>query len=422
MQRKTLIMLAVSLGFFFVTATTFTSLGLVLYTMVAELHWSQAAAGFSFSLLGLACGLSSPLPALMMKWVGSRWTLFAGGLVLGAGFLLASLAHGIGTFFVATCLMGAGFTLIAPAPAVYLLATWFPLHPSRKIGYYFMAGSFGGVVGPPLVGAIVTWSGDWRVHWQIMAVAAVALGLFCLLCVRDVARIQHVDEVRNVGAKQAPAVPAGGADWTVRGAMLTRQFILIAAAMLVVQTSVTTIHFMLVAHVASLGVGSGHAALAMSLVGLTGTIAKGVSGPLAERWDPKTLLIGGMALQLGAFLLLAFTATPAMAYLFSLLFGIGWGGSWLAAHVLLLRYFGSAVSGSVVAMATMMTTPAVLGPLSAGAVADRTGGYTPMFLVFAALLAVVVVSTTLLSPPRAPGQGSVRKPEAPDPALAGARH
>ena len=39
MPRSLAVMIAASLGFFFVTATTFTSLGYVLYTMVADLHW-----------------------------------------------------------------------------------------------------------------------------------------------------------------------------------------------------------------------------------------------------------------------------------------------------------------------------------------------------------------------------------------------
>src|SRR5258708_22411882 len=65
--NKWLAFSAVSLAFFFLNLSTFTSLGVVLYTMVAELHWTMTAAGFSFSVLGLACGLSSPLPAVCLK-------------------------------------------------------------------------------------------------------------------------------------------------------------------------------------------------------------------------------------------------------------------------------------------------------------------------------------------------------------------
>src|SRR5271154_5244533 len=68
--NRTCVFAAVSLIFFFLNVATFTSLGVVLYAMLSELHWSMTAAGFSFTLLGLACGLSSPLPALTMKWIG----------------------------------------------------------------------------------------------------------------------------------------------------------------------------------------------------------------------------------------------------------------------------------------------------------------------------------------------------------------
>ena len=61
--QKWAVLSVTALAFFFVTATTFTSLAVLLYVMSADLHWSQSEAGFSFSLLALACGVSSPLPA-----------------------------------------------------------------------------------------------------------------------------------------------------------------------------------------------------------------------------------------------------------------------------------------------------------------------------------------------------------------------
>jgi len=410
MSRSLLIMVSVSLGFFFVTATTFTSLGYVLYTMVSELGWSKAAAGASFSCLGLACGLSSPLPPLLMKWMGTRLTMFTGGLVLAGGFLLASAVTGIGQFFVATTLMGIGFSLVAPSPAVYLIATWFPATAGRLIGFYFMAGALGGVVGPLIVGAIVGLNGSWRVHWLVMAVAAVALGMLFLLTIRDTVRIESTEQVKHAGAAQPQS--AGIAAWTVREAITNRSFLLLALAMLVVQTVVTTMHSVLVTHVASLGAGSAPGALAMSLLALSGTFAKGISGALTERFPPKALLVTGLVLQCGSVALLCVTATPGWAVVFALLFGIGWGLAWLSAHVLLLRYFGGAIAGDLVAMATMATTFAVLGPLSAGWVADDTGSFVPVFLVFTAMLGAAGLVTALFLRAPVPGPAQVKRLEA----------
>ena len=406
MTRSTLIFVAVSLGFFFVTATTFTSLGYVLYTMVDDLGWSQVAAGLSFSILGLACGLSSPLPPFIMKWVGTRLTMFVGSLVLAAGFLLAASIERIEYFFLATTLMGAGFSLIAPSPGVYLLATWFPDRSARLMGYYFMAGSFGGVVGPLIVGAIVTLTGSWRAHWLLMALAALALGVLFLLCIRDKVRVETVEQVKAAGGAgggghEGDPVP----DWTVRRALASPIFIQIAFAMLVVQTVVTTMHSMLVAHVAALGHGSASGAFAMSLLALAGTLSKGVTGVLSERLSAKLLLVGGLCLQCFAMLALGSISAPAMIYLTALLFGTGWGFGWLAAHILLLRYFGATIAGEMVAMATMATTVAVLGPLYAGYIADTQGGFSPAFMSFALLLGLAALVAMLLPAARsAPGR------------------
>lgn len=406
MPRQMLVMLAASLGFFFATATTFTSLGYVLYTMVAELGWSQTLAGMSFSLLGLACGLSSPLPPLMMRAVGTRMTMTIGGLVLAAGFFLAAAVHGIGLFFVATTLMGIGFSIVAPSPAVYLLATWFPERSARMMGFYFMAGAMGGIVGPLIVNLIVTYTGSWRMHWTAMGVSALGLSLILFLCIRDAVKVETTDQVKQAGSHRADTVD-GPSLWTVSQAVRTPTFLLLALAMMVVQTIVTTMHSVLVTHVASLGTGtSGAGALAMSLLAMTGTFAKGVTGALTERVDAKAVLVTGLGLQAAAVALLCLTGTPVWVYAFALIFGLGWGFSWLSAHVLLLRYFGASIAGEMVAVATMCTTFAVLGPLSAGWAADTTGSFVPMFAVVAVLLAIVAVTSALFMHTPAPRSAS----------------
>jgi len=406
MPRSLLVMIVASLGFFFVTATTFTSLGYVLYTMVAELGWSQASAGLSFSLLGLACGLSSPLPPLVMQWVGTRLTMFAGCLVLAAGFYIASVIESLGFFFIATALMGIGFSLVAPAPAVYLLATWFPRTSARMIGFYFMIGSSGGIAGPLIVGAIIGSTGSWRQHWMVMATASLALGVLCLVGIRDAVKVESAEQVTSAsGARKAQASES---PWTVREALRSPAFITLAFAMTVIQTVVTTAHSSLVAHVANLGVGAAAGAIAMSLLALAGTLAKGFTGALSERINPKSLLVVGLALQSIAMGLLCMATGVASAYTASILFGVGWGLSWLSAHVLLLRYFGAAIVGSMTAMATTVTTFAVLGPIVAGRVADVTGSFSPILLAQAVLLGVVTLSTALFL--RAPARHEARSP------------
>jgi hypothetical protein len=76
-RARYLVLAALSLLYFLLTATTFNSLGLVLPSMVTELKWNWAEAGFGFTLLGLACGLTGMVPAVMIRRIGVSMTVLA---------------------------------------------------------------------------------------------------------------------------------------------------------------------------------------------------------------------------------------------------------------------------------------------------------------------------------------------------------
>lgn len=92
--RPSITLVAMSVVFFLITATTFSSLGVVLPAMINELHWSWGAAGTGFSLLGVAVGITSTVPASMIRRVGVRATLAMGSLVMAGAFLCLAMTHG----------------------------------------------------------------------------------------------------------------------------------------------------------------------------------------------------------------------------------------------------------------------------------------------------------------------------------------
>src|SRR6185436_20556379 len=85
--------------YFIITAATFGSLGLALPAMVVELHWSWTAAGFGFTLLGFFCGITSAVPAGLIRRFGVRANLVAGSLVMGAAYLCLANTHGLLLYF-----------------------------------------------------------------------------------------------------------------------------------------------------------------------------------------------------------------------------------------------------------------------------------------------------------------------------------
>jgi MFS family permease len=398
MYRKWLVLLAVSFMFLFVTGATFTSLGVVLFTMMRDLHWSHAAGGICFSVLGLTCGLGSMLPTIIMDRLGTRLTMFLGAMVLAVSFALAAAADGLALFIVATGLMGIGFTLVGNIPGVHAVAAWFPVRRETAIGVYLLSGGMGGVVGPAVVTLIVGLSGSWRVHWLAMAITAVVGGLFCLAVVSDAA--PELDRPASpTDAPRRSGVFRNVRDWSYREAIATPQFAIVAAAMVVTMMCMITVNSAAVAHLADRGLSPGFGASVLALQALAATLAKGASGPIGERCEPRLMLAFGLFCEAAGMLALSLATGEFSAYAFAAIFGLGWGSAYFAVNVLVINYFGRREASRILATVWLLTTPATGGPVLAGIVADRFGTYAPVFNVFAALLLIAAGLVAFSGPP-----------------------
>jgi MFS family permease len=403
--NKWLAFSAVSLAFFFLNLSTFTSLGVVLYTMVAELHWTMTAAGFSFSVLGLACGLSSPLPAVCLKRFGGRTTLFLGCVLLLAGFVIASVSHSIAVFYLSMLLLGIGFSLAGNMPGVYLLAQWFEIGTSRVIGFYLMFGALGAACGPLIVEAIVSGHGGWRGHWRWMAGAAGVIAVYCLAFVRDVQRHVHStagehatlpDELAAVGVVRDEKADAR---WTSRDAIFTGQFILAAASMTLTMATVTTFSSVVVTHLVNLSATPAAGALTLSVIAIAATVVKGGAGRLCELIPSAYILAAGLVCQAIGSVLLAYAGSGPLQSASAIIFGIGWGLAYVAGTVVLLDFFGGTTGAKILSIVWLVSTAAAAGPLAAGMIADRFGSFVPMFLVFAALLVILAIPVFFMRAP-----------------------
>lgn len=375
---------AVSLAFFFLNMATFTSLGVVLFTMEGELHWDITAALASFTFLGFACGLSSPLPGMTMRSWGSRPTVCIGAALLAIGFALAAIGHSLATFYVAMTFLGIGYSFVGNVPAVYLIAGWFERRAARVIGAYMMLGAAGAAVGPPMVEAIVRHAG-WRGHWQAMAWIAAAIGIISFAFVRD----PKVSEVER---------KAGN----LRRAAVSAPFLLITAVMTGTMFCVTTNSSVAVNHLVKLGSDPRQAAFVLGAIGAIATLVKAGSGWLCELMRPSVITAIGLILQGLGMLLFAFAASTSLQYASAVAFGVGWGLSYVAGTVVLLEYFGRDVGSQLLSFVWFIVSIAGLGPIAAGIIADTYGTFAPIYVIYAAMMALLAVPIFLMRRPAHP--------------------
>ena len=396
----------VSLIFFLITGATYGSLGVALPFMIQELDWSYTRIGAGFTLLGLMNGVTSMLPALMLRRFGIAATYGIGGLAMTAGFVLLATCEEAGRYFIATALLGYGFSHCANVPGVYVINHCMPERRSFAIGVYMTLGGLGGVAGPLLVTGIEALSGSWRSYWWLAAAAMLLLTVLAMLLVRikaepgaATAGIATPQE-KPREEKHAAGVYQTRDNWSYRAALRCSQFYLLAAAMTMTLFCAVTISTWAVIHIGDFGIATAIAAAAMSAYAALNALSRAGGGFLATRIDPKWLLLSALAAEVIGILALAAADNLFMVAVFVLGEGYGFGMCFFATTILLLNYFGPKNNPEILGALNLITTLATAGPILAGYTGDRLGGFAPVFQGYAAALALIGIAVALMRPPR----------------------
>ena len=400
MTRAHAVLAALSALFFLAVAGTFSSLGVVLPAMVAEMGWSWTQAGLGFSILAVVCGLASFAPTLAIRMLGVRSTLLIGGVTLAAGFACMAVADDLVVYDLGAALEGLGFALSAIIPGAYVLARTFK-RVSGALGVYFTLGGLGGVAGPLLYLLARASPGGWRGYWSLLALAALLLGLIAAWIVRDGA--EACAQPSSVEATTAPRPPIfrTARAWTVGEALRSGPFWVIVAAYTVNLLCEVTVNYGSVAHLTGRGVAAAVAAGALSLQAAVSVGGRAAGGWLGERIDPRKLVMVALALLVVGLLALANAHGALTVGLYAIAVGAGYGLNYLAATVLLLNYYGRERNLELFSTICLISTLASAGPLFAGRLKDSTGGFAPAFLVIAGLSAAVLLAVALMRPPKA---------------------
>jgi len=379
---------ALSLLYFLLMASTFNSLGQVLPFMVQDLGLRWAAAGFGFTLLGVACGIASLAPAATIRRIGVGGTLALGTAILIAGFLCVAATKGAGLYQFGTVLLGLGFCFCGTVPAVHVISGNFARR-SSALGTYFTVGSLGAVAGPLFFYVVNEASGGWRGYWLLCAAASLAVGGFAAFATR----------LRPTGPDPAREEPAPAAGWTLREAMATPQLWIVIAAYTGCLLVNTTMHSFAFQHLMEQGQSKASATALISLAALVGAGGSALAGVLGERVDGRRLTMLSLAMLALAAAALAIGHGWLALGAFAVAMGVGLGFSYVGTAMLLQDYFGRLAALELYSLMTVVSTSAALGPGIGGIVRDRTQSFAGVFAGIAAIdLALLLVVLLMRRP------------------------
>ena len=376
-------------------AATFNALGVVLPYMVEDLGWTWAIAGVGFTLLGIACGLSGLMPAILIRRFGVSWTMLVGGALALAGFGCLAVTTTAIVYFAGTILLGIAFTVCGQVPAVSIISHSFQKR-STAMGIYFTSGGLGSVAGPLIAYSTQEFMGDWRLYWIGAAIAAVVLS--------GATSAVTANRWNTRDASSDAANAAAQTGWSLRNAIRTPQYFVVVGAYTSFLLINTTVHGFAVQHMADLDITMGAAATVMSIVALISAAASAIAGVAGEKMQPMSMALVSLGSTVVGVIALAFGSNMALLALAAAGLGTGFGFSYVSVAMLLLDLFGKRANLELYSTMSLISTCAAIGPALGGYVRDQTGSFSFVFLACALLALVFFIALMLMKRPLEPRQ------------------
>ncbi|MBM3488454.1 MAG: MFS transporter [Alphaproteobacteria bacterium] len=384
------------------------SLGLMMPFWEQDLGWSRSFVSTGIGVVLVVMAISSPLAGNLLDRFGPRM-VFTGGLVLvGVGFVLASLMTAQWQFIVTVCLMaGLGFGSTALPQVSATIAQLFERHRGLATGFAATGATGGQLILLPLLAVLATALG-WRSTILLFGVTILA-----------VAAAVWIVYGRGVKAPPRPGAEPGpdGAD-TLRAKLRyiahNRTFwLLISGFFICGFTTTGVVEMHLIPYAASCGYPPVEGATAFgvqSAFNMAGVIGFGL---LADRMSRPLLLGGIYFIRALSFVILIFvTDDVTFLYVFAAMFGITNYGTMPVVASIVASHIGVRIMGLTLGiMFAAHSIGGAAGALAAGYLYDMLATYLWTWIAAFALAALAAIfSWMIMERPAPEPAGAVPQP------------
>jgi MFS family permease len=391
-----------------VVATSFVILGLayaVWYSfsvffvaLLEEFNWSRSVAAGGFSTFAIVHSLMAPFVGGMVDRFGPRRVILLGSFLLGAGLALCSLTTtwwNYYFFFGVITAMGVG--LSGWVPNTTIIQRWFKANRGLAMGIIGSGIGIGILVCVPSVQHLINRVG-WRTTYRIMAcfipliIAPMAFAFLKKSPPPTGFDDQALSKRKISGiATEDPLIldeQWASRSWTLRGAMTTKQFWLLAISFPLGNFTSQSVLTHQVAFFVDEGLGTIFASYIVGIVGITSVGGKILWGALSDRIGREvTYIMGIFCLICGIMILIvfAFLPSPALPYLYGVCLGMGYAATAALPPIITADFFEGRTYGGIFGTLILLNgMGGASGAWFAGFLHDRVGSYVPAFIIMIA--------------------------------------
>ena len=345
------------------------SMVVVLPAVQAEFGVERGVASLAYTAVMVGFGLGNYLFGRAIDRFGAALPVAAAAILLGAGFMLSSVATAFWQLIVIQgFLIGVG-SAASFGPLLADISHWFLRRRGIAVTAVACGNYLGGMLWPLVMQPMMT-AGGWRFSYLL-------IGIICLVAMLPLAAMLR---------RPPPHLAAGNADAPVADlrsagmspAML-QWLLIVAGVACCVAMSMPQVH--IVAYCVDLGFGMARGSEMLSVMAGAGIISRLASGLIADRIGGlKTLLLGSTGQMLALFLYLPFDGLASL-YAVSLIFGLSQGGIVPMYAIAVREHMPAREAGGRVGIVIMATIAGMaLGGWLSGEIYDRTGSYQAAFI------------------------------------------
>ena len=350
--------------------------GTFLAAIDRQFGWDRALSAGAFSFSRLESSILGPIAGYLVDKLKPSRMIFVGFVIMGAGFILLSQVNSLWMFYAAIVVIATGAGLGGFIAAMVTVNYWFAERRSTAMSIVMAGSSLGGL----LVSAMA-----WGIEVKGWSTVAMGIGVVLFATALPLSRILKLPSQRQLAdalvmeAGQTQDSPAATMaenlpgdrtqDFTTRQALRTRAFWLITLSHTLANMSIVAISVHGVLHLTDIGLSLSLAGAVVATYMGVSLVAQLVGGYIGDRMNKRYIIFVLMCLQGVSMLVFAVTVSAPFAFLFAVIYGIGFGGRTPVLHSLRGEYFGRKSFGTILGMSNvvmnigMLISPVALGYL-----------------------------------------------------------
>lgn len=364
--------------------------------------------GIIFSVYIAMSGVPGPLVAMSVNRLGVRKTLVLGSffIILGAVLMATWVSEWWQAVLALGILIGAGVATGSALPSQAGLARWFVRRRALALAILYSAGAIGGAIAARLLTKVIEHAdNDWRAGWWVIAglssVAALLAAVFVKESPEDLGQVpdgKRADSVATAAIRRGAFVTTEV--WSVRDAITRPTYWLMVVSLVGGSGGYSLYLAQGVPHLIDLGHTLEVAGSSISIMTISGLVAKVILATLGDRIDPRYLWAVFTAVFGLGLVLIVDARSYAMLVAFSVCLGIGFGGGVVCLMAVLSNYYGVRAFASLSGIAVAINTGfSVIAPWVGGFLFDKGMGYGGTFYTVAVWCFVGAAVLFLLKPP-----------------------